>query len=88
MPCPAPKWIRYLTSLWGADVRPLPCLACPGFAHVPSRPGVAPVAQKVEHSVFHRGGAGSYPTRSNFFFLSPPAWLSLTTRALIMGAGD
>jgi hypothetical protein len=26
----------------------------------------APVAQKVEHSVFHRGGVGSYPTRSNF----------------------
>jgi hypothetical protein len=24
-----------------------------------------PVAQKVEHSVFHRGGVGSYPTRSN-----------------------
>jgi hypothetical protein len=39
----------------------------------------APVAQKVEHSVFHRGGVGSYPTRSNHsFFLSgsvprPPA---------------
>jgi hypothetical protein len=27
---------------------------------------VAPVAQKVEHPVFHRGGVGSYPTRSNF----------------------
>jgi hypothetical protein len=24
----------------------------------------APVAQKVEHSVFHRGGVDSYPTRS------------------------
>jgi hypothetical protein len=28
-------------------------------------PSPAPVAQKVEHSVFHRGGVGSYPTRSN-----------------------
>jgi hypothetical protein len=26
----------------------------------------APVAQKVEHSVFHRGVVGSYPTRSSF----------------------
>ncbi len=30
-----------------------------------SIPDFAPVAQIVEHSVFHRGGVGSYPTRSN-----------------------
>jgi hypothetical protein len=30
----------------------------------------APVAQKVEHSVFHRGGVGSYPNGRRSFFLS------------------
>jgi hypothetical protein len=35
-------------------------------ANVPGATQPAPVAQKVEHSVCHRGGVGSYPTRSSF----------------------
>jgi hypothetical protein len=64
-------------------------LGCLHFCALQYRPQeawralAAPVAQKVEHSVFHRGVVGSYPTQSNFsgvdlsFFLS---WRALAPR--------
>ncbi len=40
--------------------------------------GAAPVAQKVEHSVFHRGGVGSYPFRSSFSGQATPSnWVAV-----------